>query len=277
MISSIHGAFEDIELGARPLSMGSAYVAVADDSNAIFWNPGGLPQIKNPELNISYMELYDLVSYSSVGYVQPTKIAVAGLGLVSSSDVDGIYQEIIINLSAGKEIYKNLNLGSCLKYLYSSANLGNEKIGSGKGFSLDIGMQYLIHKDMVRIGAALKNPIGYVAYNRKDIKGIPGEKYHERPGFSYKAGVSLNLGYVFPKIDKTLINAELSDNDIHIGLEYTFRNILAIRAGFRTGNALTKAVTMGFGLNLQSVRLDYGYVGSQVGAQTSQFSISTAW
>ncbi|MCX5788780.1 MAG: hypothetical protein NTX64_09800 [Elusimicrobia bacterium] len=33
--------FNDILPGARPMSMG-AFTAVADDANAMFWNPGGL-------------------------------------------------------------------------------------------------------------------------------------------------------------------------------------------------------------------------------------------
>jgi hypothetical protein len=269
-----HGAFESVDLGARPLAMGSAFVAIADDSNAIFWNPGGLPQIRHRELTMSYMELYDLVSYSSLGFAQSTKLGTIGAGLVSSSDIEGVYYEMIMTLSAGKKLYKDLSFGASVKYNYSSANLDNLKIGSGKGFSLDTGLQYCIRQDLVRIGVAFQNLAGYISYDRGNYKDIPGEKYRERPGFSYKTGVSVNLSSIFPKLDKTFVNAELSDNHIHAGAEYTFRDILSLRAGFQTGNALNSAITMGFGLKLQSIRLDYAYIGSQFGANTSQFSVS---
>ena len=34
--------FLKLGVGARPVAMGSAYTAVADDANALFWNPAGL-------------------------------------------------------------------------------------------------------------------------------------------------------------------------------------------------------------------------------------------
>lgn len=40
-----------IGVGARALGMGGAYVAVADDSTASYWNPAGLPGIKHIEVS----------------------------------------------------------------------------------------------------------------------------------------------------------------------------------------------------------------------------------
>lgn len=40
-----------IGVGARAMGMGGAYVAVADDSTATYWNPAGLPGIKNIEVS----------------------------------------------------------------------------------------------------------------------------------------------------------------------------------------------------------------------------------
>ena len=37
----------DLDLGARPLGMGGAFVAVANDGNAGYWNPAGLSQLQN--------------------------------------------------------------------------------------------------------------------------------------------------------------------------------------------------------------------------------------
>ncbi len=275
--STAYAAFEVVDLGARPLAMGSAFVAITDDANGIFWNPAGLSQVENREITMSYMELYDLVSYSSLGYVQNMKVGAVGIGLVSSSDVDGVYQDMIIFLSGAKGILNNLSVGTNIKYLYSTANIENVKIGSGKGLSLDAGFQYSMRDDLIKLGVAFQNLVGYVSYNRNEIKGIPGEKYWERPGFSYKAGFAVDLGRIFPKLDRTFLASEFSDGDIHIGSEYTFRDVLSLRIGFRTGNGLTRAITTGFGLKLQSIQLDYAYVSSGVGASTSQFSVSIDW
>ena len=56
-VMTAHSAFEDVELGARPLGMGSAFVANADGAGAIFWNSAGLVRGDRRELTMSYMEL----------------------------------------------------------------------------------------------------------------------------------------------------------------------------------------------------------------------------
>lgn len=38
--------------GARALGMGGAFISIADDATAASWNPGGLVQLKRPELSI---------------------------------------------------------------------------------------------------------------------------------------------------------------------------------------------------------------------------------
>lgn len=56
LVSSSHAAsFSNevlaIGVGARAMGMGGAYVAVADDSTASYWNPAGLPGIKHIEVS----------------------------------------------------------------------------------------------------------------------------------------------------------------------------------------------------------------------------------
>ena len=39
-VSQLFGQYDQLFVGSRPLSMGGAFTAVADDANAITWNPG---------------------------------------------------------------------------------------------------------------------------------------------------------------------------------------------------------------------------------------------
>lgn len=41
-------------VGARPMGMGGAFTAVADDINAVYWNPAGLQQLKTCELTYTF-------------------------------------------------------------------------------------------------------------------------------------------------------------------------------------------------------------------------------
>ncbi len=45
-------SFNPLGSGARAIGMGGAFIAVANDATAASWNPGGLPQLKLPEISI---------------------------------------------------------------------------------------------------------------------------------------------------------------------------------------------------------------------------------
>jgi len=270
-------AFEDIGMGARPLGMGGTFAASADGADAIFWNPAGVASTQSRELTMSYVELYGLVSYSALGYAHRMESASAGIGIVSSSDVDGAYQENALALSAAKEITHGLSLGANVKYLSSTASTGDMRIGGGRGLALDLGFQYRMLDDMVFLGASSQNLLSYVSYSREAVKDIPGNSYSENLDISYRAGAKIDLELFSPLVQDAALAADFSDGDVHVGAEYIFREIIAVRAGFRSGNALTRSITGGFGLMLSAFRLDYAYVGSEVGAQTSQFSLSVNW
>jgi hypothetical protein len=275
--SSAYGAFEGIDPDARSLGMGSALVSVADDANAIFWNTAGITHISQKELAMSYMELYGLVSYSSLSYVQRMNGSLYGLGVMSSSDTDGVYHEMKLILCYAKEVANNLNLGANANYLSSEAYIGNARLGNGKGISFDLGCQYLMLNDDVSLGIRLQNLLGNVVYNRKSVMGIVSKKYSQSPDFSYGLGASIDLERLLSALKDAIVATEFADGDFHTGVEYTFHSVISIRSGLRFGNALTRAITAGFGIKASALKLDYAYVSSSVGAQTSQFSVSVSW
>ena len=66
------GAFMADGGGARALGMGSAFVAVADDPSAAFFNPAGLGDAPDPELLLMHSERFgDLVNRDYASYVHP--------------------------------------------------------------------------------------------------------------------------------------------------------------------------------------------------------------
>ena len=66
-------------VGARALGMGSAFVAIADDATATYWNPAGLTQVKKHSFSAMYADTFSsgegswlsrgLVNYNFVNYV----------------------------------------------------------------------------------------------------------------------------------------------------------------------------------------------------------------
>ena len=45
---------EELGVGSRAMGMGGAYVGIADDYSALYWNPAGLGQIRRMEVNVGF-------------------------------------------------------------------------------------------------------------------------------------------------------------------------------------------------------------------------------
>src|SRR5688572_593906 len=66
----LHAAFDKggvLGVGARPVGMGSAFVAIADDSDAPAWNPAGLVQLPRMELSAFFGPLLNGKEYYMAG------------------------------------------------------------------------------------------------------------------------------------------------------------------------------------------------------------------
>jgi long-chain fatty acid transport protein len=51
-------------VGVKALGMSGAYVGLADDYSAIYWNPGGLTQLSSPQISIFAMDVVPLGTYA---------------------------------------------------------------------------------------------------------------------------------------------------------------------------------------------------------------------
>ncbi len=66
------GDFMAIGAGVRPLGMGGAFAAIADDGSAIYWNASGIAQIKNSHISVMHAFLYNgLAAYNNISFCQP--------------------------------------------------------------------------------------------------------------------------------------------------------------------------------------------------------------
>ncbi len=63
--------FLKIGVGARPSGMGEAFLAVADDVNAVYWNPAGLAFLKRQEVTAMHSEWFQDIRYDFAAYARP--------------------------------------------------------------------------------------------------------------------------------------------------------------------------------------------------------------
>ena len=64
---ALHGSDLGMGIGARAVGLGGAFVAIADDASAVFWNPAGLTGIRGSQFLVS-ADLPDGFSAASLVY-----------------------------------------------------------------------------------------------------------------------------------------------------------------------------------------------------------------
>ena len=114
--SALFGQYDQLFVGTRPLSMGGAFIAVADDANTITWNPAGLPGLRRTEFTTTYADLYTNlgITQSYLGFVRPFSDRVA-LGFdwsnVGFDDTELLYAENKMNLAIGIQPHRKVSIG----------------------------------------------------------------------------------------------------------------------------------------------------------------------
>ena len=185
--------------GTRALSLGKAFTGLADDENALFYNPAGLTRIEGRTISLSaYIQQYswEVTSFNmapnftdrgfTVSYVQKNfgiSYSMTGKGWWESWDREerDIYMpegstlstrwvnyEHYLTASYAHEILPWLDLGLTGKYLHFSPHSDIERLGDRDGFTFDLGL-LLNPADRLSIGLnllnALSSDINYTVYN----------------------------------------------------------------------------------------------------------------
>jgi hypothetical protein len=165
--------------GARADGMGRAFTAVANDANAIWWNPGGLAFIRGHDISLTYSQLVpDLasdVNWSYPVYAQHVEgwgglgasVGYLSYGKSEATDVDGnvtgefTSYELVPSIAYGTELADNVGFGVALKLirvdLAPQAVTLDQKNGRGTTFAADIGGLIKMPAAKVAIGATLAN------------------------------------------------------------------------------------------------------------------------
>jgi tetratricopeptide (TPR) repeat protein len=247
--------------GARSLGMGKAYTAVSDDASATYWNPAGLASISQNEIGSLYSSLYEDTTLSYFGLAYPTmfggtygiNITMLSSGNFIKTDNNnfpvGEFSDAqkSVGLSYGRYFNNKLAVGISLKNL--TRTLDNN---SDNSILLDAGSKLTVNDNLC---------LALVMQNIFSLKS--GDTSDNFP-LVYKLGGALKL------FDKRITLAADIDNTPatwHLGGEYLL-GITALRAGFDP-----EEITLGMGLNIKTIKIDYAYANHQELGSSSRFSI----
>ncbi len=291
---------EQIIVGTRPLSMGEAFVAVADDGSAIYWNPAGLARMERIQASFSYADLFSLgikryyASFISRLYFIPPltdylTFGVDGFGMqFKDSRLDFARNQFNFSLAfkptRNWPIARDFDFGINVKYLTMRAGLPAdpelEKISgvNADGWGGDFGVLY-------NLGALPIIPQGLnLGLMIHDIRGTQvthdtGVKEKILPqsircGLSYRPFEDWPGGKI--PISDPVFAIDLDDR-VHFGLEFWLVRALALRAGIQKDLHTDEKVTLSFGLGFKTslkdwpeVNVDYALTDSPVLPNTNK-------
>lgn len=257
---------DQLFIGTRPLSMGGAFIAVADDANAITWNPAGLPGLRRTEFTSTYANLYAMdISQSYIGFVRPFSDKIA-LGFdwanVGHDDKELLFGEHKLNLAIGYQPHKLISLGLTAKYLMRDMQLDGTSYGKSSGIGYDAGLLIQPLKNL-KFGFGLYDLGGTsVSYKDKVSETILGQAF--------------KLGIAYMPIDGLTIAADLGDR-FHLGTEYIVANRLSLRAGLQqdiSGDETLLVPSAGMSVKFKSLIVEYGLEDHPYLGSTHRFSIA---
>jgi hypothetical protein len=280
LFSPLHAAFQDIDWGARPVGMGGAFTAIADDANAPLYNPAGLVQVQWNEVSAMYAQLFtgvDLnagqdtihLDQSYLAYVAKPISHIGSLGLSwSSFAATHLYREDTLTLTYARNagdfipvLGNSLAAGVNLKYLRRGITLDslttNDPVFSNgdtaSAVTFDAGLLYKPED-----GALEGWRLGLAGQNLTDPNvGFGGGAPDDVPR-TWRAGLayqSKDIAWLVPSMDVTRRDGI---TQVQGGFEsWLFQDTLGLRAGGNQQEAST-GVSYYYAANKKyGLRLDY--------------------
>jgi hypothetical protein len=280
--------FLRIGTGAKSQAMGGAFVGLADDASAIYYNPAGLTvadgedqgydELLDKPINItpknnftaSYINYLLDFQYGFLGYVRDIdsttaagiSVAYQNYGTFNRLDAEGNKSgtfgasDLAFGLTYSKRLSPRFTAGLTGKFIY-------EKLEdyTANGLAADLGIMYLINPNgSTRVGLAFTN-LG------AQLSGLTKQHKDQLPS-KVSAGISHHLVGV-----PILFSGEVGkpfDNDFYLsaGGEVTSLKPFFLRFGwttqgkdYKTGgnNEFLAGFAGGFGLLYKNYQIDYSY------------------
>jgi hypothetical protein len=271
--------FLKIGVGARSAAMGEAFIAVANDGAALFWNPAGLMEFERNEVLFSHLEWLVGVQHEFFGYVHHLgKQHAVGVSLVSlhTAEMEETteyqpfgsgryfsYGDLALGLTYSRRMTDKFSFGLTVKYIEET--LAELKT---RGALLDIGTYYYTGFGSSRFGVSVSNFGGQFtpkgSFTRRD--GVTVNAFQSfTPPTIFRFGLATEV--INNEQNKLTLAAQLNhpnDNseNLNFGGEMWWRQMVALRAGYKL-NIDEQSYTLGGGLNLRyrpfGLRLDYAF------------------
>jgi hypothetical protein len=277
------GEFLYSGVGSRPLGLGGAYVAVANDVTAGFWNPAGLVDANG--LQVQFMHAQQFMSSLQYDYlaasnrfengsaiglsvirlgaddIPDTRNALNGATIVEGLDYSKItyfnVSDYAFLFSYAKRYSPDLSFGVNVKMIYR--DFYSE---SAYGLGFDLGVRYLLLPNLMLGVMARDLTTTVMAWSTNEKEYItpslrPGVAYKiEFPSIKLYVQPSMDLGLLFEsRKDAAQISLGAMSIDSFWGLEIGYSKHGFLRFGYDDLNRFNA----GAGVHINRLGVDYSY------------------
>jgi tetratricopeptide (TPR) repeat protein len=270
---------------ARAMGVGRAYVALADDPSAVFWNPAGLEYVPRISFSLFHASLYEGALYDFIGFAYPTlqfgtvgigyaRLGVGDIPVATNTEsyiIEGMssYEFSEFYISYAKKLPYHIAGGITFKIERQSFDFLNLVTG---GIGLDLGLMYRPDFDNqflrdISIGFQYQNVLQPELKLGTHTENLPGLF---RMGMlkSISIGLSGKMNFLMD-----YSKSQNEDGRFHAGTEYTYKDMGTARIGFDKDKP-----AFGAGVIYKFVQIDYSFGtlsdASEYFSPTHRFSLT---
>jgi len=302
--------FLEIEVGSRALAMGGAFVAVADDATALYWNPGGISRLPRSMVTLNHTQWIADINFDFAGITIPLSNSDA-IGLsVTSLTMDEMKVRTVFYPEGTGEKFGASDMaiaGTYARSLTDRFSIGfsgkyiQQKLWhmTSTAMAIDVGILFTTQFKDMKLGMSISN-FG----SKMRLEGIDTQVTHDvnetKAGnndkiiahlqtdkwslpLTFRFGIALDLlNRARNRITFALDAIHPSDNVeyVNAGIEYGFNRNIFLRAGYKTlfMRDSEEGFTIGAGLAYDlmgrvNLRIDYAYLDFGILDNVQRFTL----
>ncbi len=289
--------FLNVGMGARAIGMGGAFVSMANDATALFWNPAGIALMPGSEAVFNHSEWIADINFDFAGVALNLGnagsfgffgnfMSIGEMDVTSELYPEGTGQRFnagsyTMGVTYARSLTDRFAIGANVKYVHEYI------LNSGaNGIALDIGTVFTTQFRGLRIGASISN-FGtkmrmsgrdlLVQHDNDPLRAGSNERINaDLATDSYELPLYLRVGLSYNVLQDFKQHAlwvavdavHPSDNVemVNVGGEYTYMNTFSLRGGYASlfAKDAEQGLTMGAGLRYgfagnMALKVDYAY------------------
>ena len=290
--------FLKIGVSARAVAMGEAFIAVANDASSLYWNPAGAVQFQENEALFSHADWFADVRRQFGAYVHHLSAHDAiGVSVIAlyMDDMERTtvvqplgtgefftFRDLALGITYARKMTDLFSFGVTVRYV--DETLAGLKM---RNVYLDLGAYYWTGFGTTRFAFVVSNfgtssrPSGSV-----DVFGVGTVVEFE----DFQAPTQMKLAFAFDPVNSgsstltsTIQLNHPTDNreNVVIGGEYTWRNILMLRAGYQLNVDAQGVPSLGAGVRVPvsfaKAGFDYSFADFDDLGDVHRFTISLSY